>query len=72
MSRVEELESQIKILSCSEFQELRAWLAEHDAEIWDRRFHDDVREGPGITLLSPRLLMAWMVVPLSAWIRLAL
>jgi hypothetical protein len=39
MSRVEELESQIKTLSSSEFQELRTWLAEHDAEIRDRQFH---------------------------------
>jgi hypothetical protein len=45
MSRVEELRSQIKTLSSSEFQELRAWLAEHDAEIWDRQFHADVQAG---------------------------
>jgi len=45
MSRVEELENQIKTLSSSEFQELRAWLAEHDAEIWDQQFHDDVNAG---------------------------
>jgi hypothetical protein len=45
MSRVEELESQIKTLSPSEFQELRAWLAEHDAEIWDRQFDADVQAG---------------------------
>jgi hypothetical protein len=45
MSRVEELESQIKTLSPSEFQELRAWLAEHDADIWDRQFHADVHAG---------------------------
>ena len=45
MSRVEELESQIKTLSPSEFQELRAWLAEHDAQIWDRQFHADVHAG---------------------------
>jgi hypothetical protein len=35
---VEELEGQIKALSSHEFQELRAWLAEYDAEIWDRQF----------------------------------
>ena len=45
MSRVEELEGQIKTLSSSEFQELRAWLAEHDAEVWDRQFHADVHAG---------------------------
>jgi hypothetical protein len=45
MSRVEELESQIKTLSSTEFRELRAWLAEHDAQIWDRQFHADVHAG---------------------------
>ena len=45
MSRVEELESQVKTLSSSEFQELRAWLAEHDADIQDRQFHADVHAG---------------------------
>jgi hypothetical protein len=45
MSRVEELESQILTLSSSEFQELRAWLAETDAEIWDRQFEGDVHAG---------------------------
>jgi hypothetical protein len=45
MSRVEELEDQIKTLSSGEFQELRAWLAEHDAEVWDRQFHADVHAG---------------------------
>ena len=45
MSRVEELEGQIKALSSHEFQELRAWLAEYDAGIWDRQFDADVLAG---------------------------
>lgn len=45
MSRVEEVQSQIKTLSPGEFQQLRAWTAEHDAEIWDRQFHADVPAG---------------------------
>lgn len=28
-----------------EFRELRAWVAEHDAEVWDRQFDNDVRAG---------------------------
>jgi len=55
MNRVEELESQIKTLSSSEFQELRAWLAEHDAEIWDRQFHADVHAGR-LDLIADRAL----------------
>jgi hypothetical protein len=45
MSRVEELEGQIKTLSSNELQELRAWLAEYDAEIWDRQFNADAISG---------------------------
>jgi hypothetical protein len=41
MSHVADLEGQIKTLSLAEFQELRAWLAEYDAEVWDRQFHAD-------------------------------
>jgi len=35
MSRVEELGCQIKALSARELGELRAWMAEFDADIWD-------------------------------------
>jgi hypothetical protein len=42
---VEELEGKIKALSMHEFQELRAWLAEYDAEVWDRQFHADALAG---------------------------
>ena len=45
MSRVEELEGQIKALSSNEFRELRAWLAEYDAGVWDRQFHADAISG---------------------------
>jgi len=37
VSRVQELEARIKALSSHEFQELRAWLAEFDAEVWHRQ-----------------------------------
>jgi hypothetical protein len=45
VSRVEELEGQIKALSSHEFQELRAWLAGYDAGIWDRQFDADALAG---------------------------
>jgi hypothetical protein len=45
MSRVEELEGQIKKLSSNELQELRAWLAEYDADVWDRQFEADAISG---------------------------
>ena len=45
MSRVEELEGQIKTLSSNELQELRAWLAGYDAEVWDLQFQADAVSG---------------------------
>jgi len=45
VSRVEELEVGIKALSPREFQELRAWIAEFDAEVWDRQFRADAVTG---------------------------
>jgi hypothetical protein len=45
VSRVQELEGQIKELSSNEFQELRAWLAEYEAEVWDQQLHADACAG---------------------------
>jgi hypothetical protein len=45
VSRVEELEVRIKALSSHEFQQLRAWLTEFDAGIWDQQIHADVAAG---------------------------
>ena len=45
MIRMEELEGQMKTLSSNELQELRAWLVEYDAEVWDRQFQDDAVSG---------------------------
>lgn len=45
VSRVEELEGRIKALSARELRELRVWLAEYDAELWDQQFQSDVDNG---------------------------
>jgi hypothetical protein len=45
MSRVEQIEGQIKELTSEELQSLRAWFAEYDAQIWDRQFDADVHSG---------------------------
>ena len=45
MSRVEALESEIKTLSPGEFWELRARLAEHNADVWDQRLQADALAG---------------------------
>ncbi len=38
-----------------EFQELRAWLAEYDAEIWDKQIHTDAIAGNLDTTASQAL-----------------
>ncbi len=45
MSRVERIEHEIKELSAEELRLLRAWLFEHDAELWDSQFEVDVNAG---------------------------
>jgi len=45
MSRVEQIEGQIKALSIEELEALRAWFAELDAGLWDRQFEPDVNAG---------------------------
>ncbi len=45
MSRVQILEREIRALSPEEFAELRQWLAEFDAQVWDRQFEIDVNSG---------------------------
>ena len=55
MSRVEELEDQIRELSSNEFQQLRAWLAEYEAEAWDRQFHADALAG-GLDAIADQAL----------------
>lgn len=45
MSKLEIIESQIKELTREELAQFREWLAEFDAEVWDRQFEADVKAG---------------------------
>jgi hypothetical protein len=45
MSRVEELETQVRQLSADEFRAFRDWVAAYDAELWDEQFERDVKTG---------------------------
>ena len=45
MSRVEEIEGQVKGLSHDELKVFREWFAEFDAEIWDRKIESDAKGG---------------------------
>lgn len=45
MTRLENLEEQIKKLSTAEFAELREWLLEQDWTEWDRQIENDSTSG---------------------------
>jgi len=45
MSRLEELEGQVKQLTAEELQKFREWFAQFDAEVWDRQFESDAQSG---------------------------
>jgi hypothetical protein len=50
MSKVEQIEGQIKELSSEELTAFRRWFAEFDAEVWDRQFETDVKAGKLVSL----------------------
>lgn len=45
MSRVENLEEQVKELNAEELRAFREWFAEFDADAWDRQIESDARSG---------------------------
>lgn len=45
MSRIEQIEEQIKGLSGAELHSFRAWFIEYDAELWDRQIESDLATG---------------------------
>ena len=45
MSRVEQIEGQVKDLHREELAAFREWFTVFDAEVWDRQFEDDVIAG---------------------------
>jgi len=45
MSKLENLEGQVKELTPEELAIFREWFARFDAEAWDRQFEADVRAG---------------------------
>ena len=55
MSRVEQIEGQVKSLSANELKAFRDWFARYDAEIWDRRIEADAKNGK-LSSLAERAL----------------
>ncbi len=45
MSRVENIESEMRQLSPEEMTAFREWFTQFDAELWDRQFESDVKAG---------------------------
>lgn len=45
MSTLEEIEKAILQLPKADFSLLREWIAQRDAELWDRQFEQDVLSG---------------------------
>ena len=45
MSKVERIEGEVKELSSEELAVFREWFARFDAEVWDRQFEADARNG---------------------------
>ncbi len=45
MSRVENIEGQVKSLSLEELKAFRDWFAAFDAELWDAQIEADAKNG---------------------------
>ena len=45
MTKVKQLEGQVKDLSPDELKAFRNWFAEFDAEAWDRQIQKDAKNG---------------------------
>jgi len=45
MSKVENIEREIRDLTPSELAAFRRWFLEFDAQVWDRQIEEDIRDG---------------------------
>ena len=45
MSKVENIEHEVKALTPAELAAFRKWFLEFDAQRWDRQIEEDVRQG---------------------------
>ena len=45
MSKVENIEQEVKALTPAELAAFRKWFLEFDAQAWDRQIEEDVRKG---------------------------
>jgi hypothetical protein len=45
MSRVENLDGQVKQLTTEELRAFREWFVQFDSDAWDRQFESDIQNG---------------------------
>jgi hypothetical protein len=45
MSKVENIEQEVKALTPTELAAFRKWFLEFDAQVWDRQIEEDIRKG---------------------------
>jgi hypothetical protein len=45
MSKVENIEQEVRALTRAELTTFRRWFLEFDAQVWDRQIEEDAREG---------------------------
>lgn len=45
MSKIEEIEKEVRELKPDELQIFRKWFWDFDAEVWDRQFEEDALSG---------------------------
>lgn len=55
MSRVEQIEGQVKELDPNEFKVFREWFSQYDSEIWDKQIEADAGNGK-LAALADRAL----------------
>jgi hypothetical protein len=55
MSRVEQVEGQVKSLSADELKAFREWFASYDADIWDQQIQADAKSGKLLSLAERAL-----------------
>jgi hypothetical protein len=55
MSRIEQIEGQIKNLNQNELKEFRDWFAQYDADLWDKQIEADANNGKLLSLAERAL-----------------
>jgi hypothetical protein len=45
MTKLEKIEQDITTLSAADFKKLTEWLAEYQADLWDRQIEEDAKVG---------------------------